>query len=266
MHLYLSPHSDDAALSCGGYIAQLARRGERVVIFTVMAGEPPIEFKPTPFTEELHAQWGLGDNPVPGRHQEDEAAAQVLGAEIKFGPYPDAIYRVHAETYESLYPDHDAIFDAIHPDDPVMQAKRAAVVQAIVDLFDVQAGDAIHVPLGVGQHVDHQVVREIGKSLARWRPDNPMYFYEEFPYTRGGETAVRAACDALEMPVTGVTHALDPKAVNARIRAIKCYTSQIVALDWDGPDAMAHEVRTAITEVGGEREWRLLYAADALLT
>ncbi|MCC7449955.1 MAG: PIG-L family deacetylase [Anaerolineae bacterium] len=266
MHLYLSPHSDDAALSCGGHIAQLTRRGERVVIFTVMAGDPPLEFRPTPFVEKLHAEWGLGDNPVPGRHREDEAAAQALGAEIKFGPYPDAVYRVHTDTHVPLYSDRDAIFDKIHPDDPVMQAKRAAVVQAIVDLFDLKPGDAIHVPLGVGKHVDHQVVREIGKSLARWRPDNPMYFYEEFPYTRGGEAAVKAARDALEMPVTVMTHLLDPEAIDARINAIRCYKSQITALDWADPVAMAYEVRTAIARFGGEREWRLLYAADALLT
>ena len=33
MHLYLSPHEDDVALSCGGHIAQLTQRGEHVVIF-----------------------------------------------------------------------------------------------------------------------------------------------------------------------------------------------------------------------------------------
>ncbi|MGH2521295.1 MAG: PIG-L deacetylase family protein, partial [Anaerolineales bacterium] len=53
-HLYLSPHFDDAALSCGGTIHQQTRQGERAVVVTVCAGDSP----PGPlsaFAQTLHA-------------------------------------------------------------------------------------------------------------------------------------------------------------------------------------------------------------------
>ena len=40
-HVYLSPHLDDAVLSCGGMIHRQAQAGERVVVVTVCAGDPP---------------------------------------------------------------------------------------------------------------------------------------------------------------------------------------------------------------------------------
>ena len=265
MHLYLSPHADDAALSCGGHIAQLTRSGERVVIFTVMAGDPPIEFKPTALTEQLHKEWALGDQPLVGRRAEDERAARVLGTEIKFGPYADAIYRLDPKTDQPLYPDRDAIFGPVQPGDPVIQAKRAAVVQTLISLFAVQQGDAIHIPLGVGRHVDHQLVREMGKSLMRWRPNNPIYFYEEYPYSRQGQAVIRAALDDLELEVSRMTYPLDPVAIDARIASIACYRSQLSSFGWTNPVTMATEVRTYIAQIAGEREWRLLYVPDSPL-
>ncbi len=265
MHLYLSPHADDAALSCGGQIAQLARRGERVTIFTVMGGEPPVGFTPTTFTEEVQARWGLGSNPVSARRQEDESAARLLGVAIKFGPYPDAIYRIDSKTGQPVYVDDATLFGFIQPNDPVLDIKRAAVIQAIVKLFDLETGDAVHAPLGVGRHVDHQLVREMAKSLARWRPHNPVYFYEDYPYAREGEAAVQAALSALEMDVQRVIHPLDAEAIDSRIAAIKCYQSQLPSLKWDSPVAMATDVRRHIAQVGGEREWRLLYSSDSPL-
>src|SRR5579863_323279 len=103
MHLFLSPHFDDAALSCGAQINRLTRKGERVVIYTVMAGDPPVDFKHTPFSRQHHERWALGEEAAAHRHDEDRMAAQLLGAEIQFGPYPDAIYRTHPEMGGALY-------------------------------------------------------------------------------------------------------------------------------------------------------------------
>ena len=67
--IYLSPHLDDVALSCGGQIHQLTHRpgGQEVLIVTLMAGVPP----PGPvsaFAREQHVAWGFAaDEPD---HQE----------------------------------------------------------------------------------------------------------------------------------------------------------------------------------------------------
>ncbi|MEZ4728018.1 MAG: PIG-L family deacetylase [Caldilineaceae bacterium] len=39
--IYLSPHLDDVALSCGGQIFGATRTGQRVLIVTITAGDPP---------------------------------------------------------------------------------------------------------------------------------------------------------------------------------------------------------------------------------
>ncbi len=39
-HIVLSPHLDDAALSCGGFIARMTAAGERVLVVNVCSGIP----------------------------------------------------------------------------------------------------------------------------------------------------------------------------------------------------------------------------------
>ena len=40
LHLFVSPHFDDAVLSCGATMHRLRRLGERVMVLTVCAGVP----------------------------------------------------------------------------------------------------------------------------------------------------------------------------------------------------------------------------------
>jgi LmbE family N-acetylglucosaminyl deacetylase len=258
MHLFLSPHADDAAFSCGGQIATLTRSGERVVIFTVMAGDPPVGFEPTDFTRTLHERWNVtDDNVIASRRAEDTNAGKMLGAEVKFGPYADAIYRVNPQDNTPLYPDEKAIFGEFHPDDPVLEAKRAAVIQAVINLFNLGNQDAVHVPLGVGHHVDHQLVRDMGKAIAQWRPNIPIYFYDEYPYALKGQSVIKAAANVLEVDLTRILRPVDNAAVDAKIAAIGCYKSQISSF-WDSPNKMAREIRAFTNQVGGEGEWHLL--------
>jgi LmbE family N-acetylglucosaminyl deacetylase len=258
MHLFLSPHADDAALSCGAQIATLTRNGERVIIFTVMAGDLPIGFQPTDFTRSLHERWNLTDETViEARRAEDTSAAKMLGAEIKFGPYADAVYRINPKDDSPLYPDGEAIFGEVQPDDPVREAKRAAVIQAIMTLFELTNDDSVHVPLGIGHHVDHQIVRDMGKAIAQWRPNIPLYFYDEYPYSLKGQNVIKAAANELEVDLARTLRQVDDAAIDAKIAAIGCYKSQISTF-WDKPNKMAREVRAFVKQVGGEGEWHLL--------
>jgi LmbE family N-acetylglucosaminyl deacetylase len=257
MHLFLSPHTDDAAFSCGGQIASLTRSGERVVIFTIMAGDPPVDFRPTDFTRELHTRWGLGEAASAGRRNEDMAASKMLGAEVKFGPYADAIYRVDLHDGGTLYSTRDSTFNAVHPNDPVKDARRAAVIQAIFGLFHLTNTDVIHAPLGVGHHVDHLLVRDMGKAIGQWRPNNPLYFYEEYPYAAKGLAEIKGAVAALNADVTRTLRHVDSPAIDAKIAAVGCYKSQLSSF-WDSPNTMARELRAFTNQVGGEGEWLLL--------
>ena len=92
--IIISPHFDDAVLSCGGLIWESARRGRTVEIWTIFAGYP----SPGPLSElaaRIHAQWGTGDarQTVDLRRAEDRAAAALVGATARHFSNPDCIYR-----------------------------------------------------------------------------------------------------------------------------------------------------------------------------
>src|SRR5476649_2554350 len=103
----------------------------------------------------------------------------------------NAIYRINTKDNSPLYPNDKAIFGPIHEDDPVKEARRAAVIQAVLGLFELGPQDAVHVPLGVGNHVDHQLVRDMGKAIAQWRPNNPLFFYDDYPYSLEGQHIIK---------------------------------------------------------------------------
>src|SRR3954469_806836 len=92
--IYLSPHLDDAALSCGGQIYAATQRQERVLIVTITAGDPiaPV----SDYAASLHTRWELVDATA-ARRQEDLTACSILGADALDWDIPDCIYRVDAQ-------------------------------------------------------------------------------------------------------------------------------------------------------------------------
>ncbi len=55
--IYISPHFDDAVLSCGGLIWEQTHSGIPVEIWTIMAGDPPLGAESTPLARQLHDRW-----------------------------------------------------------------------------------------------------------------------------------------------------------------------------------------------------------------
>ena len=166
--IYLSPHLDDAVLSCGGQIAARCRRGERVLVATLAAGDSAAPL--TPLARELHAAWKLADSCAP-RRAEDRAACAVLGADCLHVPLPEASYRRHPETGEPLYAALDDVFGAL----PAGECAEEAWVDVLRGLPPAQS---VATPLGAGGHVDHRLVRRaaeraFGANLA---------YYEDYPY------------------------------------------------------------------------------------
>jgi LmbE family N-acetylglucosaminyl deacetylase len=76
--IYLSPHFDDVALSCGGLVWEQTQIGEMVSIWTVCAGEPPLGDL-SPFAKELHSRWEVGQNAPNQRKNEDTRSCHRLG-------------------------------------------------------------------------------------------------------------------------------------------------------------------------------------------
>lgn len=247
-HVYLSPHLDDAALSCGGTIWEQAQAGQRVVVINVFAGIPDYR-RLSAFAREKHAVWGSPLDVVAARRAEDRAALTRLGAEAVNWDYLDAIYRL--DQARVLYPDEAGIFGEVDPTDSALQDRIAADVEVVLD----EAGDATcYAPLAIGRHVDHRVVRDVALALAE--RGRRILFYEDFPYVwweTGGRGEARRGRNEVRF--------ID---VEPKIAAIACYESQIPDL-FDSEEAMAEAVQAYARSVGGdhyaERFWHFVQPA-----
>jgi LmbE family N-acetylglucosaminyl deacetylase len=168
---YLSPHFDDVALSCGGLVWEQANRGELVSIWTVCAGEPPAGDY-SPFAKELHARWDVGQDAPAQRKMEDIKSCQRLGATPRYFSIPDCIYRRHPQTNEFMYAAEAALNEPLQPgDSPVIYTLQEEIWHSLPP-------DAILVcPLGLGNHVDHQLTRQVAEGL-----DYRVWYYADYPY------------------------------------------------------------------------------------
>lgn len=248
-HVFLSPHFDDAIFSCGGTIAQLVRAGRRVTILTVMGGSLPDVVPDTPIVRELHARWQAGENPIPTRQREDASAAQQLGAEIVQLGIPDCVYRM--ANGQALYPDEASLWGRVHPLDRL---------EAYADLSEAanhaMQADYLYAPLGVGNHVDHQIVRRWGVELAAQKPSIVLQFYTDFPYMKDS-SKINSALLEVGTTVQPRWVFLNPQDLTLKMDAMACYASQISTF-WQNTDHMRQDVELSFRvqkDLWGERYW-----------
>jgi LmbE family N-acetylglucosaminyl deacetylase len=247
-HVYLSPHLDDAALSCGGAIARHSAAGARVLVVTICTASPPPEGPLSSFAEEIHRQWGLSaGQAVRARLHEDSLAMEYLGADSLWVGMLDAIYRRPAD-----YISDATLFGAPVSDDPLLPSLKTFTRA----LRDRVPRATLYAPLGVGNHVDHEITYQAARAGA----GNAIAFYEDFPYVTKPD-ALDQRLRALDGSF--VTSTLDIDATLSRkLGAIAAYASQIGTLFGD-VETMRQQVRAYAEElrpdVGtyGERLWLL---------
>src|SRR5919202_2616060 len=161
--VFLAPHYDDVALSCGGTVALLADAGARPLVATVFGGEPG-GGELTAFARWQHERWGTAEaDTLATRRAEDRAAAAILGCQTRWLDHLDAIYR--GERYLS----DEALFGPLAADEEPLAERIAAEVLALPVLAGAPEGEpgpALYVPLAVGNHVDHQGVYRVGRLPA----------------------------------------------------------------------------------------------------
>lgn len=232
--VFLSPHFDDVALSCGGMVAMATAAGEQVLVVTVCGALPPPEAR-SPLTDKIHAARGFSEGIayVSARREEDRAAAAVLGAKIEWGDSLDAIYRDPAHYNRS-----GMLLGPPASGDPLVT--ETAVL--IADLKRRFPHAELYAPLGSG-HVDHRGVSQAARMVS-----DPICLYQEFPYRDAPAGVVSP--DEAELAV------VPPGFFDAWARAVLCYRSQLQGL-FGGENAARAAVIAHAESTGGTRIWRL---------
>jgi LmbE family N-acetylglucosaminyl deacetylase len=240
--LVLSPHLDDAVLSIGGYIAQLAATGHDVVVATLFTGQPPAPVPPG--ARAFHEQCGLGDDAMRHRMDEDIAACRVVGARPRHRDLPEALYRIDASGLPR-HRDGRAIFQADPSNEnDVVDAARRHVRTLLNDLRP----HLVLGPLGVGDHIDHAIIHRALRSsgiesrLLHWFEDIPYVLYR---HTRDRTDEIGRSMRPHVVPINAEHWA-------AKIAAIACYRSQAEVL-WHDNTPWTEQVRDYAVDVGGGR-------------
>ncbi len=243
----LSPHLDDAVFSLGSTLARLSKEGRSVHMVTVFAGPPAPAAPLHSLAKQLHELWGLGDDPVGERRQEDLEAAAVLGAQATHWDFIEALYRT-GSVERPLYPDLSSLRQAPHRADAQLVENLSVALERLASDLDEEAH--FFAPLAIGAHVDHVLLRA---AAERTLPPSRLWLFEDLPYAfnrrvrKRGLPRRRTSEDVL-LPISA-------RDLERKCEAACCYRSQI-APAWPDRAALEREFRDfAAKSGGGERVW-----------
>jgi LmbE family N-acetylglucosaminyl deacetylase len=182
------------------------------------------------------------------RRLEDETFAAFAEASVVFLDLPDAVFRG--------YENDEQLLDAPRADD----AAPFEILRREIARLEPQK---LYLPLGIGNHVDHQLCREVGVRLLaegrRWVMPGPEYagivtFYEDFPYAWWSDFSrledLPATAFADLPPTIGLMaeYADIGDQLERKITGINIYASQIDRL-FSGTQEMARQVRAHARKV-----------------
>lgn len=244
--LFLSPHLDDVAFSCGGTLLRWTGDPRwRVVLCTVFAAsvENPQGFA-------LRCQTDKGIAPeldyMALRRAEDTAFTCAAGVD-------EAWHWQHREAPHRGYESPDALFDGVRPDDTVWQAVRD-------DLTALDAAcrpDVVFAPQGLGNHVDHlQVIRAV---LGVYPAGRGVCWYRDTPYAIREPGALPSA-QLSSCRDTLCRVAMPPDVLERKIAGCCLYASQI-DFQFGGADG----VREKLTVFHGLESGKADVFAETLL-
>lgn len=256
--IYLSPHLDDVALSCGGLLWEQAQRGERVWLWTLCAGDPPPgDF--SPFAQALHASWGTGEGAAAQRRSEDRLSCDRLGVEGRHFPLPDAIYRRQGSPYwprqtggapsrqaagDFFYPSPEALFGELHPQEESLIEELAALLRG-----ELPPQAILVCPLTIGGHVDHRLTRRVAERLGR-----PLWYYADYPYAAEMKEPPERQAGLLPSGYRRRVWRLTSAALQAWGDSIAAHRSQIRTF-WADERAMRAALLAYYIHLGGAVLW-----------
>jgi LmbE family N-acetylglucosaminyl deacetylase len=238
--IYLSPHFDDAALSCGGLIWEQAQAGQAVHIWTICGGQPGEDL--SGFAQEKHRSWERGPDAVAVRRAEDADSCAILGAGTRYFSIPDCIYRRHPQDGNFLYDSEELLWGGLHKAEEGLLAELSTTLER-----EIPADARLISPIALGNHVDHQFTR-----MAVERLERDLWYYADYPYVLNCEE------ELAEMRRHGwmsVQLSVSEQGMDAWQRAVAAHASQLSTF-WADIPQMETALREYRGRMGGTFLWR----------
>lgn len=248
-HVYLSPHLDDTALSCGGSIAAQLAAGERVLSITLCSAAPNPAGPFSALADEFHGQWGLSPaDAVAARLAEEHLAMDRLRLDYYLAGRLDAIYR-----FPQAYNTRESLFNQPAANDPLF----ADLAGLLRELAAGMPGATFYAPMGIGLHVDHLITHAASREALAGR----VRFYEDLPYVAWAGTFGTRMAQLAGQPLESLARPIDA-TLPQKLHAIHAYASQLREL-FGGPAGMERQISDYAASVApagaqyGERIWWL---------
>lgn len=235
--LFVSPHFDDAVLSCGGLIHKLSASETLTYVLTIFSGLPD----PTTLSDaakEFHNDIQLGDNAIEIRRAEDLNASDFLGYHPIHFDFLESQYRQNPNGGH-IYKKLDDIFTGKLEDE---QKCIEQLILKMKDFLSLHSFDAIYIPTGVGNHIDHLIARFVIEEISKKEESlsEKVIYYEDMPYACYlgqvfSENYFRKKIQTYLEPLSEFNF-------KAKMEAIALYESQINML-WDGHKKMINSYK-----------------------
>ena len=239
--IYLSPHFDDVALSCGGLVWEQVQAGAQVQVWTICGGEPPPRSY-SAFAAGLHARWQTGEQAVAQRRDEDIRSCQRMGVPYRHFSLSDCIYRPADESIPHFYASEEAIFGEIHPAEQELVVSLGRMLAA-----EIEPGTRLVCPLMLGGHVDHRLTRSACERTGR-----PLLYYADYPYvlTQGAYLAglQQKGWERLQF-------SLSEAGIQAWFKAVAAHSSQVSTF-WPDLDHLRAAIQAYASQEKGAMLWK----------
>jgi LmbE family N-acetylglucosaminyl deacetylase len=230
--LVVSPHLDDAVLSCGHFLLTQPQS----VVATVHAGNPG---------DGRLSEWDRdcgfveGDDPVARRREEDRAALELVGAR----PW-------HMDFLDRPYRDGRAADEG-----GVIRAEDVA--GELADLVHELSPTRALIPMGL-LHPDHELTHEAGSLLLHSSPELEIWAYMDLPYGLAHPQLVTSRLENLQQRGLRARRVTVDAPLQADVKrdATACYASQVDAVRND----LGREAWERTFSFGSEQFWRVTVA------
>lgn len=188
-YLVISPHLDDAVLSCGALLSRLSPRHLVTVATLFTHSTPNATLSARAFVRKCG--YGRAEDLYRDRRAEDRSTLDLIGVESVHLGFLDALFRAkpmvgrRSAPYARLLPGRLAIYPSyrrhiasgtVSPHD----AATVAEVSAALDDILRDRADVVLAPAGIGGHVDHVLARDVAER----NTSRPIVFYADLPYAR----------------------------------------------------------------------------------